>query len=156
VGGHVDVRLPVSVHAPATARRRVVPIAGGLHPNVRDNLALLVSELVSNSVRHGAHLRSRILLRAWVIPPAARVTVADSGPGFEPSVELGEPGECLGRGLWLVNHIADTWGICLGVQTCTWFELHGGDGMGRPPDLAPSSTSSRNGRSGRGTWRGAW
>src|SRR4029453_4747191 len=67
-------------------------------------LRLLVSELLTNSVRHGVDGRSWIKLDVEVEPEAVRVVVTDNGPGFEPDPEptphLDRPG---GWGLCLVD-----------------------------------------------------
>ena len=91
-------------------------------------LLLLVSELVSNSVRHagmspGEHIR----LRARTHRDCAYVEVCDAGRSGRmpekraPQPEVLEPG---GLGLFLVDEMADRWGVHRREDgTCVWFEL---------------------------------
>jgi anti-sigma regulatory factor (Ser/Thr protein kinase) len=123
--GELDLELSPSAHAPATARHEVAAIAAELHPTLRENLALLVSELVTNSVRHATPTRGGIALRAWIIPPAVRVQVGDWGAGYEPNLALPDPEHDGGLGMWLVASLADQWGICREERTWSWFEFHG-------------------------------
>ena len=52
------------------------------------------------------------------------VEVADSGEGFDPESAPRGPGEPGGWGLYLVEQIADAWGIRpTAPGTCVWFEL---------------------------------
>jgi serine/threonine-protein kinase RsbW len=91
-------------------------------------LMLLVSELVTNSVRHaGLDRHQPIRLRARRDDVCAYVEVCDAGrsgrvPGRrEPSVDALEPG---GLGLMLVDEMADRWGVARDDgETCVWFEL---------------------------------
>jgi serine/threonine-protein kinase RsbW len=91
-------------------------------------LLLLVSELVTNSVRHaGLTAAERIRLRARCDDACAHVEVCDRGrsgrvPGKRtPGIEALEPG---GLGLMLVDEMADRWGVARDDgETCVWFEL---------------------------------
>jgi len=88
-----------------------------------DDLRLLTSELVSNSVRHGASVPEHpIRVRVSVLDTTVRVSVVDSGPGFERS-EPAKPGVDGGWGLFLVERLADRWGTDGEGATTVWFEL---------------------------------
>src|SRR6266550_4276233 len=57
-----------------------------------DDLRLLTSELVSNSVRHAGTPRvAPIHVRVSVTSAAVRVSVVDSGPGFDPNPKAIRP-----------------------------------------------------------------
>jgi serine/threonine-protein kinase RsbW len=94
-------------------------------PTTREVVELLVSELVTNAVRHGASDRyESILVHAHCEPDKVRVEVCDEGPGFEPGPDprgVLEPG---GNGLLLVESLATRWGVKPGDGTphCVWFE----------------------------------
>jgi anti-sigma regulatory factor (Ser/Thr protein kinase) len=92
-----------------------------------DELRLLVSELVTNSILHaGGDERSWIHLTVKIIPQLrVRAEVRDYGPGFSPSVpERVDDDELIhGRGLFLVEHLADAWGVDKEGPTKVWFEL---------------------------------
>jgi anti-sigma regulatory factor (Ser/Thr protein kinase) len=111
--------------APATAREALRNGNGMLPDAIRDDVLLLVSELVTNAVRHAGAGPDRPLqvqlLRGprWVV-----VTVGDEGPGFtwHPAPPAGN--ESGGWGLFLVDQIADNWGVeCTASGTRVWFEI---------------------------------
>ena len=121
------LRMPIGSdsHAPSAARHAI----GTLRPdlgNARYRVCeLLVSELVTNVVRHthGGRSIAASDMRVRMYADRVRVEVRDDGPGFRPA-ERGEdqdPGS--GWGLFLVDELADEWGIESGVQNCVWFEL---------------------------------
>ena len=94
-----------------------------LDPDRLDDLRLLVSELVTNSVRHGGPQRTPIQLKIDVAKDSLHVQVTDSGHGFEASRKSGLPGDSGGWGLFLLNELADRWGILEDGTTQVWFEL---------------------------------
>ena len=119
----MEITLAPDAEAPAGARRAIEglrPVVGG---RVADEAALLVSELVTNSVRH-ARLRpdQAIVLRVETEPRCLRVSVLDEGPGFDPE-DVDGPRVDGGLGLWLVDRIADRWGVRRNDDTTVWFEL---------------------------------
>ena len=89
-----------------------------------DDLRLLTSELVSNSVRHGSSVPDHpIRVKVSVMDTHIRVSVVDSGPGFERADEPTKPGIDGGWGLFLVERLADRWGTDGDGSTTVWFEL---------------------------------
>src|SRR3954452_11905753 len=113
-------------YAAAAARRAL----GGLgelvsHRRLAD-IALLVSELVTNSVRHGgAGEDARRELAALREGQRLRVEVTDWGPGFTRDARPSRPADPVGGwGLVLVERLADRWGVERdGDATVVWFEL---------------------------------
>lgn len=84
---------------------------------------LLVSELVTNAVRHGASdPHESILVRALRKNGAVRVEVCDEGDGFAGQVKSPGDFEAGGRGLMLVDTLASSWGVAPGQPNCVWFE----------------------------------
>lgn len=117
-------QLPPDADAVARARRAVEGL--GLPPaeGLRQNLRLLVSELVTNSIRHAGHPDDRpILLRARAGRERVRVEVVDHGPGFEVPPGGPRPGRESGWGLRLVDALADRWAVERDRNTTVWFEL---------------------------------
>lgn len=101
-------------------------------PDGRDDLELLVTELLTNSVRHaGLGDGETIRLRVAARPPELHVEVRDGGCGFEPAVREPPPGAQGGRGLLLVDRLARRWGVAYDGDTRVWFDLdYFGDGAG--------------------------
>jgi len=120
----LSLRLPGGPHAPAVARDAVATLpAGSLEAPVAHTARLLASELVTNSVRHGGSgVDDAIGLEVVLSPSTLRVEVSDSGPGFEPAPARPAPDDAGGRGLYLVDSLADRWGSAEG-GTRVWFEV---------------------------------
>ena len=109
--------------ASAAAARRAVEGGLGLEGEVLDTVKLLVSELVTNSVRHaGLPATAAIELRVRADAGQVRVEVTDAGRGFDP-LERPEPSEDGGWGLRLVESLADRWGVERAPAARVWCEL---------------------------------
>jgi len=128
VAAEIDLTVPAAPSA-AGAARRAVARRGLVGADREAILLLLVSELVSNSVRHaGMKAGERIRLRAARRGDAcAYVEVCDAGrSGRTPAKRKARGGtlEPGGLGLMLVDEMADRWGVHRhGDGTCVWFEL---------------------------------
>ena len=108
---------------PALAREFVAGHLADYPADVRADAQLLVSELVSNVVQHGA-VPARMLLR--MTGPLLRVIVEDSGPDLPDTAAHPDPSACSGRGLIIVASIAAAWGISTvsgQVGKGVWFDL---------------------------------
>jgi anti-sigma regulatory factor (Ser/Thr protein kinase) len=117
----IQRRLAVGPGAPSEARKLVSGIPLG--DQARANLELIVSELVTNTVRHGSEPVGGELSVA-LRRDGERVSgeVCGRGPAFtwaahDPALE--EPG---GLGLMIVDRISDRWGIRRNTKVCVWFE----------------------------------
>jgi anti-sigma regulatory factor (Ser/Thr protein kinase) len=118
----VKLRLDGGPGAAATARRALGRLKSELDPPVLENLRLLVTELITNAVRH-AGVRTVDLL-VVVTGPAVRVEVIDTGPGFTPPTHNRGGGAEGGWGLFLVERMSDRWGVGEDDPgTRVWFEL---------------------------------
>ncbi|MFF0364701.1 ATP-binding protein [Streptomyces fungicidicus] len=119
-----EVPLPSRPESAATARRLVQVVVlreWGLTPALTEDAVLLVSELVGNAVRHtgarvfGLRMRHR---RGWI-----RVEVRDPSRGL-PCLMPVQDMDVSGRGLFLVDALADRWGVDLLPRgKTTWFEM---------------------------------
>jgi anti-sigma regulatory factor (Ser/Thr protein kinase) len=88
-----------------------------------DIAALLVSELVTNSLRHATGPIGVRLVRPEAVDGVLLVEVSDPLPD-PPRERVAELDDESGRGLQLVAHAADRWGTRPGVTGKTvWFEL---------------------------------
>src|SRR5207247_317714 len=77
--------FPLDPRAPAEARRSLASLGGVVPPEVLIDLALLVSEVVTNSVKHSARPGQNVDVSIRAGPDVVRVEVRDGGPGFEPA-----------------------------------------------------------------------
>jgi anti-sigma regulatory factor (Ser/Thr protein kinase) len=114
--------FPSTPGAIARARHALDGLYGELGEQLHRKAALLVSELVSNSVKYSNASNGVIELLACVSPTVVRVEVSDDGDGFEPPPVTSDDAES-GRGLGLLQELADRWGRPTGFRTSVWFEL---------------------------------
>jgi anti-sigma regulatory factor (Ser/Thr protein kinase) len=129
----VDLELEGTPDAAATARRALDHFAEHVPaPRMRD-VRLLVSELVTNAVRHaGLRDEDRIRLLAILRGGALRVEVHDPGSGFERRPPELDPARASGWGLYLVEELSDRWGMDGSAPgTRIWFELDAGEAPSR-------------------------
>jgi anti-sigma regulatory factor (Ser/Thr protein kinase) len=117
--------LAVGPVAPGAARIAADASCQRLSPPDRQTVRLLVSELVTNSVRHaGGESIDPIVVRFAVRSGLVRVAVTDHGHGFEPGTARPEGEAESGYGLYLVDRLADRWGTHDdGGAMTVWFEL---------------------------------
>jgi anti-sigma regulatory factor (Ser/Thr protein kinase) len=88
-----------------------------------EDVNLLVSELVSNSVKHASLMDGQeIQVDANPTDHGIRVEVTNPG-GAQLANRLPEKAEESGWGLLLVTKIATRWGIATNGQTLIWFEI---------------------------------
>jgi anti-sigma regulatory factor (Ser/Thr protein kinase) len=114
--------LPLDASAPRLARRFLGEVLAAFgRGDLVDAGTLLVSELVTNAVLHGV-----APLRVTVEPGAShvRVAVADAGDG-RPELQHVEPDSTRGRGILLVDEVADRWGVddLPSGGKAVWFDL---------------------------------
>jgi anti-sigma regulatory factor (Ser/Thr protein kinase) len=107
--------------APAIARKAFGELASQLEPSTFEDARLLASELVANSVRHGEGDVVRLIVEVRD-ERRVRCEVVDQGSGFLPLVRPVGSQEDGGWGLYLVEALAESWGVREG-STHVWFEL---------------------------------
>jgi sigma-B regulation protein RsbU (phosphoserine phosphatase) len=117
-------RLPPEPGSVSAARRfaaQAVRDLGG-PPGASQEVQLLVSELATNAVVHaGTSMRLSVLAG----PQRVRVEVRDDDPTVPASPSaMPSPTATGGRGILLVDAIADHWGVnCSEKGKTIWFEL---------------------------------
>jgi anti-sigma regulatory factor (Ser/Thr protein kinase) len=116
-----DLELPSTAAAPAAARGALDQLTHAVSAERMRDVRLLVSELVTNAVRHaeGAAVRLIVSMAADVL----RVEVHDPGRGFEVKPPPDDPLRASGWGLVLVAELADRWGVEGTPRTRVWFEM---------------------------------
>jgi len=120
----LDLCLPPGLEAPGAARRCVDAFDRYVGNEVTEDARLLVSELVTNAIIHTEPgPESCVEVRVETASDRLRVEVASPGPRFE--VRPAEPPDdaVSGRGLFLVDRIADRWGLIWDGWSRVWFEL---------------------------------
>ena len=119
-----ELELARDHDSPAIARRALTDVSDHVPPRRLEDAQLLVSELVTNAIRH-ADLEATAVITLVVAMDERRlrVEVCDPGPGFELSEPDPDPTRPSGWGLYLVRELADRWGVERGGITLVWFEL---------------------------------
>jgi two-component sensor histidine kinase len=120
----LDLDIAPDLTAPAQARHAVAALGDHLDTDVVSDIVLLVSELVSNSVKYGdgtIGVRVRTLGRRQVV-----VEVTDEGGGFERQFRPASRCEAGGYGLRLVDRLSDNCGVH-GDTAHIWFEIDRSD-----------------------------
>ncbi|MFJ2745346.1 ATP-binding protein [Streptomyces sp. NPDC087440] len=104
-GGGLSMR---ACSYPGRARRACVAVMNRRHLDAyADRMGLLVSELVTNAVQHALEDEIRVCLE---IGTEALVLMVRSGSAGEARRRLPSDTEESGRGLWLVEEMADRYG----------------------------------------------
>jgi two-component sensor histidine kinase len=116
----LDIDLPRDTSAPAMARAAVRALSGTLDGDVLSDATLLISELISNSVKYGeGAIELRVRTRGT---HRVLVEVLDEGDSFEPGERRRSRFESGGFGLQLVEQLSSSWGIHA-AKTHVWFEI---------------------------------
>ena len=108
----------------ARAALREAGVADGLPEDVRSDLELLVTEVVTNSIRHAG--ADDLVLGVEREDDRVRVRCYDDGPGFSGARRAPSRRGDGGFGLMLVDRLANRWGIARrepGPGCCVWFEV---------------------------------
>jgi anti-sigma regulatory factor (Ser/Thr protein kinase) len=134
------VLLPCAPASVAVARQRLsadLDAAGVVHAAVRDAV-LVVSELLSNAIRHARPLPGASLLLAWAVDNGSvEVAVSDGGASTRPRSAQASVSSLGGRGLDIVDYIARTWGVRTDPEGLTvWAVLPAPEGRAEEPAAA--------------------
>jgi anti-sigma regulatory factor (Ser/Thr protein kinase) len=118
----LSMNLGSGPQAAADARRAIAKLRADLDPPLMETLRLLVTELVTNSVRHTA--ADSVSLKVAIGRSVVLTEVSDTGPGFDPECVEHAGDEDTGWGLFLVQRLAQSWGVKHdGPSKRVWFEL---------------------------------
>jgi serine/threonine-protein kinase RsbW len=119
-----QMALPVTGQTPSLARQATREVLAGWRvTHMEETAILLVSELVTNSVRHACTQGSRLALRLEIARTSLRIEIHDGDPRWpEPSTTTGLDES--GFGLVLVDALADKWGVRdTATGKAVWAEL---------------------------------
>ena len=115
-----SLELPRTLEAPAQARDALTQLEPSLPDHVVPDMTLLVSELITNSVKYGGE--GPVRLEITHANDAIRTEIVDQGVGFTPVERDGDLSRVGGWGLHLVEELTDRWGTYEG-STHVWFEI---------------------------------
>jgi anti-sigma regulatory factor (Ser/Thr protein kinase) len=102
--------------APRDARRAIAE-QGDLPPGVCEDVMIVVTELLTNAIRHPPRVvGGRIRLTVRREPDAVHVEVRDPGGGFA----VPDPAREGGLGLIAVDRISSDWGLTVTDATVVW------------------------------------
>jgi anti-sigma regulatory factor (Ser/Thr protein kinase) len=103
--------FPPDERAPTAARESLKRLR--IEDDLSERAELVVSEVVTNCVRHAGLARSqRVRLLVSLVPSLLRIEVTDERAGFDPIALRPEASsEVGGWGLWLVEELTDRWGL---------------------------------------------
>lgn len=125
----VALDLAATADAPALARQAARRALAHWDAAAKDIALLVISELVTNAVRHGSASPGDVVgLRVQRRGGATRIEVSDSSGNGAVAVPDGSPlhreDARSGWGLPIVAELTDRWGVeHRGACTCVWCEL---------------------------------
>jgi anti-sigma regulatory factor (Ser/Thr protein kinase) len=110
----MSVRLPYDPRAARTARKLVdeLLVAHGADDELRQDAALVVHELVMNSVVHGSPDQDGEIELAWrLVGSQLEISVLDCGSGGTVEVRHPDDEAPNGRGLAIVAALSTSWSV---------------------------------------------
>ena len=121
-GEYLRVEIAGDSEAAGRARRAIGRLRTDLDPPTVESMRLLITELVTNSVRHAQ--APLIEMAVAVSKDDVRVEIANPGGGFEAKPSGPEDSDS-GWGLFLVDRLASEWGVddAAGGYQRVWFEM---------------------------------
>src|SRR3954451_9842753 len=113
--------LPIDERSVATARRLLLAALDGREDPAVDDAVLVISELVTNAVRH---TRTVLLVLVTIENHTLHVDVTDDNPTL-PTPPDPEHQATGGRGLRIVDALATRWGVTPTTEggKTVWFEM---------------------------------
>jgi anti-sigma regulatory factor (Ser/Thr protein kinase) len=125
-----SIRRVVAARPDAIGKARRALVGLAVAETIRADIALVMSELVTNAIRHaGLSDSDPISVHITSDESRVRLAVRDGGPGFaRPALEGHDPLTPGGHGYVIVAALSDTWGIdCAGDGCTVWCEFEVGD-----------------------------
>ena len=121
--------LPYTASSVGIARRRLIGdlARAGVYEATACDAGLVLSELVSNALRHATPLPGSLVKVSWMLGDEfIEVAVSDGGGSTLPMVNKPAANALGGRGLGIVDRLALRWGVYTrqdGSETTVWAAL---------------------------------
>ena len=122
VGSPRSLLLPFTASSVRECRRLMWADlrAAGLRADLGSNALTVVSELLSNSIRHARPLPDKHVKVEWRITwEAVEMRVTDGGGSRTPKIGHADPTATDGRGLAIVDALSRAWGVDAGESDST-------------------------------------
>jgi anti-sigma regulatory factor (Ser/Thr protein kinase) len=106
--------LPYTASSVGVARRRLIGdlAEAGVSENTACDAGLVISELISNALRHATPLPGNSIKVSWSLrPDSVTVAVTDGGAETLPRVHQPTGSSLGGRGLGIVDRLSIQWGV---------------------------------------------
>ena len=110
--------LPYTASSVGVARRRLIGdlTEAGVYEGTACDAGLVLSELISNALRHATPLPGRTVKVSWMLrQDSVEVAVSDGGGQTVPMVYQPSNWSLGGRGLGIVDRLSLRWGVCAGA-----------------------------------------
>jgi anti-sigma regulatory factor (Ser/Thr protein kinase) len=121
--------LPYTASSVGVARRRLIGdlTEAGVYEATACDVGLVLSELISNALRHATPLPGGVVKVSWALgDDCVEVAVSDGGGPTVPMVNKPAANALGGRGLGIVDRLALRWGVYTrqdGSETTVWAAL---------------------------------
>jgi anti-sigma regulatory factor (Ser/Thr protein kinase) len=144
--------LPYTASSVGIARRRLIGdlARAGVYEATACDAGLVLSELISNALRHATPLPGSLVKVSWMLGDEfVEVAVSDGGGSTVPMVNKPAANALGGRGLGIVDRLALRWGVYTrqdGSETTVWAALPlSGDTERAAESMAENGPRGHNG-----------
>ncbi len=148
--------LPYTASSVGVARRRLMGdlAKAGVYEATACDAGLVLSELISNALRHATPLPGSLVKVSWLLgDDCVEVAVSDGGGPTVPMINKPAANALGGRGLGIVDRLSLRWGVYAlqdGSETTVWAALP----LSGDAELAVESMAENGPRGHNGTGPG--